>query len=120
MVVGKREPARSRDALIMRGTALGNPFRMRREAERDAVCDAYADWVVGAEPAHRVAARWAHRGRALWVVERAARVTLAARVCALSELATRVRRGESVRLRCHCAPKRCHGDVVLALVRQRV
>ena len=99
---------------------MGNPFRMRGEEERDAVCDAHADWVAGGEPAHVVAARWGVAGRALWVVEATARVAPASRAHALREIAARVRGGEAVRLRCCCAPLRCHGETLCALVRRFV
>lgn len=105
------------DVPVTRGTVLGNPFRMRAERERDAVCDAYADWASGGEPAHVVAARWGVGGRSLWVHEATARVAPAARAHALREVAARVRAGECVRLQCRCAPRRCHGETVCALVR---
>ena len=37
----------------------------------------------------------------------------------LLRLAERVRRGERLALRCHCAPKRCHGHVIAAWIRER-
>jgi len=71
------------DVLIDRRTALGNPFVMGRDGDRDTVCEKYKVW--------------------LWAEIRAGRITL-------EELAAL----KGLKLGCHCAPLRCHGDILSA------
>lgn len=75
---------------IGRGSALGNPFIMKSEADRDSVCEQYEAWFKA-----RVAAQDPKVMAALQTLQRMA-----------SE-------GDIV-LGCFCAPKRCHGDTIKA------
>lgn len=74
---------------IGRGTPLGNPFVMGDESERDRVVDLYEDWL----------------GRKLF--ERSESV-----VMEVARLYAKARQDGALRVGCHCAPRRCHGDVV--------
>ena len=94
---------------------FGNPFEMRGEGERGAVVDAYAEMLVGAASATSIGRRM----RLPAVNACSARIPLQRRLQALSRLAERVRAGEHLRLRCVCAPRRCHGDAIAAWVRAR-
>ena len=80
---------------IMRGTALGNPFRPRdrSDAERDRVCDLYT----------------------VWLRERYKDQTSPQRH-ELERLAALVKAGNSIALECCCMPKRCHGLTVMAAI----
>ncbi len=74
---------------VGRGSPLGNPFRMTSEADRDAACECYANWLrkqytLPGSPQRK----------------------------ALDALAARHQAGEDLRLECFCAPKRCHADFV--------
>ena len=100
---------------VDRSTVLGNPFKMGSDGHddslRDAVCDAYADLLAapsGADPTaignlHGVAVdpRFADAAKS----ERA-------RTIALCQLKSRLLRGESLRLLCWCAPRRCHAETI--------
>ncbi len=72
-----------------RGSALGNPFPMKDESERDSVCDLYTDWfntmLTKNYPAFH---------------KQLARIATQARTC------------EGVNLECYCAPKRCHCETI--------
>ena len=127
------------DVVVDRRTVFGNRFRMgdscRDERYRDAVCDAHAS-LLGTDTRGLTSrafdelmatiARRCVEGRGLWPppVARGARAQdVRESLRQLAALATRVEGGESLRLLCHCAPKRCHADTlaghILALVRQR-
>ena len=102
------------DVNIRRGTIYGNPFVMRDEGERTRVVRAYATLLRTARAPHRIAAEYTPR---LQVHEASERTSMERRLSGLSRLATRVRGGESIRLRCAChrgkaAPGLCHGDVI--------
>ena len=78
--------------LIARPSVFGNPHRMTKESERDDVIDLYAKGL-----------RSAYKAGGHLTVE-------------IDKLADRVRAGEQLYFGCWCAPKRCHGDVLAALV----
>ena len=97
-------------------SSLGNPYVLRAEHERDAVCTAYDVLLAetldgphaGGVPEYRVAE-----------IGRSAGVTLPPRAWdsaavhgAISCLRERVARGERLVLQCHCAPRRCHATSV--------
>jgi len=73
---------------IGRPSPLGNPFVLRKESERDNVCDSYEAWF------------------AAQIKARNPRV-----LSELRKLYRLAQRGELV-LGCYCAPKRCHGDTI--------
>ena len=93
----------------------GNPLIMRAESERDAVVDGYGDLLRGSQTAGQIA----HARRLAAPHAACARVLLHRRLHALSRLAERVRNGETLRLRCGCKPRRCHGDVIAAWICER-
>lgn len=74
---------------IGRGSALGNPFVMKHEGERDEVCEKYEVWfkkkVAENDP------RVMNELRRLFVLHR--------------------KQGQ-LTLGCFCAPKRCHGETI--------
>lgn len=72
-----------------RGTALGNPFKMRNEADRDRVCDLYIDWF---------AAKIKNKDPKVLEL--------------LREIYQAGLRDGIVKIGCYCAPKRCHLDTV--------
>ena len=76
---------------VGRPSPLGNPFPMRKESERNQVCDQYLDWLrtqYKENPAVRAKLHW------------------------LAGLAKR----QPVELVCYCAPLRCHADSIKAAV----
>lgn len=92
-VVNKRTltlPDRVNNCVIYcgRGSALGNPFHMRNERERDCVCDQYADYLPKKVSSH-------HSG----IVRQ------------LEYIVEKAKKGD-VFLECYCAPKRCHCDTI--------
>ena len=104
------------EVLIDRTTPLGNPFKMSTECLRDAVCDAYVEYI--ADPAQADVREIALR-RGL-VVDRRFENAGAAAARAMEQLADRARAGEKLNLRCWCAPRRCHGDAIAEALAQRV
>ena len=97
------------------GGIYGNAYEMRGEDERDRVVAAYAELLRGSHSVARVA----HMHRVKMSSRRSAHMSLERRLVALSKLAIRVRRGEHIYLRCVCKPRACHGDVIVAWVRER-
>lgn len=97
------------------GGIYGNAYEMRGEDERDRVVAAYAELLRGAHSVARVA----HMHRVRMSTRRSAHMSLERRLVALAKLAIRVRRGEHIYLRCVCKPRACHGDVIVAWVRER-
>lgn len=73
---------------IGRPSALGNPFAMKNESDREKVVAQYRVWL-----------------REQYLLKGAAHGEL-------QRLAERARSGESLALQCWCAPRACHGDVV--------
>jgi hypothetical protein len=78
-------------------SALANPFKIRNESERVNVNRALRRMAAGADPAED------------------REVTNE-----LSRLAAKFRADERLVLLCWCAPKPCHGDVVVRVLRERV
>lgn len=74
---------------IGRGTVYGNPYRITKKANREAVVLRYRSY--------------------LWKHMHSAKSHLRAEVL---RLADRFKAGESLYLCCHCAPARCHGDIL--------
>ena len=97
------------------GGIFGNPFEMRGEGEREAVVSAYRELLRARSTAQHLAQRLRLRLSG----QHSARASHEKRLTALWRLALRVRRGEHLRLRCACAPRACHGDVIVDWVRER-
>lgn len=77
---------------IDRRTALGNPFVMKSEADRDAVCDKYEEYIREAVKTN----------------ERVQKD--------LNYIKDKLKNGFNIALGCWCVPKRCHGETVIKLV----
>mmetsp|Transcript_14702 Transcript_14702/g.43139 ORF Transcript_14702/g.43139 Transcript_14702/m.43139 type:complete len:185 (+) Transcript_14702:3-557(+) len=118
--LARGRPIAESDVVINRTSHLGNPFLMgpdgRQESLREAVCEAFAELIEaerasGGQPVDvdAIASRHgvAHFNRGL-------ASAAGARAHALDQLRARVRTGEQLRLLCHCAPRRCHGDAIAA------
>ncbi len=83
----KQKPTEPYDVKVDRTSALGNPFYMKNESERDKVCKQYQEWfyeelfdsVIQAE---------------LWL---------------LKDILTKYGK---LRLFCWCSPKRCHAETI--------
>lgn len=89
-IVNKRgHKPKDYDYYCGRGSALGNPYKMRSEADRDAVCDNYAHWF-----GDKV------RKRDKDVIN------------ALSEIQEIIDEHGKVNLVCFCKPKRCHCETI--------
>jgi len=73
------------------GSAIGNPFHMRNESERNLVCDRYRDWLHGK------------------IDRNDPRV-----LDELNRILDIVRQGKNVELLCWCAPKKCHAETIKA------
>ena len=101
------------------GSALGNPFVVRAEGERDAACDAYGalleKTLAGETRIDALALGRAHGfgGEVRWWDAPAARDAFAGLVAERGA-------GRKVCLACHCRPLRCHAEeIACALVRSR-
>lgn len=94
IIVGRHSDANAQ--YIGRGSALGNPFRMATEADRDRVCEQYDAWFKQK------------------VSERNPRV--------MNELARlyRIAKQGDLVLGCYCSPKRCHGETIKRFLEQFV
>jgi len=80
---------------IDRTTALGNPFVMRNEAQRDSVCDQFAAYLPKARK----------HNRAFQV--------------AFDELVAAARE-QPITILCWCTPLRCHGHPLKAAIEQEI
>ena len=78
---------------IGRGSPLGNPFPMANESERDDVIAKYSDWLQAA------------------IARREPKV-----VNELNAIWREAKAGKPVHLECFCAPRKCHGDVIKAVI----
>ena len=119
-----RRPEGAEDRRVDRGTPLGNPFPidMTDDSAREAACEAYTTLVQG-DPESlnvqeiavtlglRVDRRYTSRG-AVRAMHRALRQ--------LEHDVTALRPGKSIRLMCHCAPKRCHAHVIAHEIQRRL
>ena len=81
-----------------RGSALGNPFNMSHESQRDSVCDRYELWFTEMVITSRGDSPFFKR---------------------LDRIVKAAKEGD-VNLGCFCAPKRCHCDTIKAYVDQRL
>ena len=88
LVLNKRNAA-TRSEYVGRPSPLGNPFKLERESNRDAVIGQYEVWLR-----ERITARDQR------VCEELNRLYVIARDAGLLELV------------CWCAPKRCHAEVI--------
>lgn len=79
---------------VTRGTPLGNPYPLRRETQRDTVCDQYEVWfnrkVREQDPAVM------NQLNELWLVGKQTGV---------------------IRLGCYCTPRRCHAQTIARFLR---
>jgi len=98
-----------------RASALGNPFEMKSERDRDAVCDAFSDYLdtvlrTKAPPSYvakAIAAKYELQIAKAWRSPSYEQVR-----DAIAALRAKVQQGKAVRLLCWCAPKRCHCETV--------
>ncbi len=77
---------------IGRPSVLGNPFAMSKESDREDVISKYRDWLR---------ARYAEHGDVYKELQR---------------LAMLERDGKPLALQCWCAPRACHGDVIIEAI----
>jgi hypothetical protein len=119
-----RRPEGAEDRRVDRGTPLGNPFPidMTDDSARETACEAYATLVQGDPESLNVQEiavslglcidrRYTSRG-AVRAMHRALRQ--------LEHDVTALRPGKSIRLMCHCAPKRCHAHVIAHEIQRRL
>lgn len=100
-------------ARVDRRTALGNPFEMRGEHERDKVCEAYRRLLHDRHDPRAIAVDMGLRlPEPRWCTEAAA----AARLQAVAKLRRMVTHGGDVHLVCHCAPRRCHAESIAGML----
>lgn len=135
--LGLRNGKATCEVLCNRMSLLGNPFHMKKnEALRHAVCDAFGEYlntVMQAKPrellnlgpllslAARIAPKYGlspgvHFSQD-WCRDFGSRepAELRSTFVALGSLVrARAARGETVRLLCHCAPRRCHCEDIAA------
>ena len=101
-VVNKYKELEHRYIYCGRGSALGNPFPMRNETERDKVCTQYEDWFYSRidEPSF------------LDLVELPiSQTNLNPQTKQLIIIFRMAMKGD-INLGCFCAPKRCHCDTI--------
>ena len=84
------KPSEPYDFYIDRRRAIGNPFYMRTEADRDRVCNAYEEWFKSA-------------------IKELGSDSI---IHSLIELRRVYKKYGRLRLFCWCAPKRCHGETI--------
>jgi hypothetical protein len=119
-----RRPEGAEDRRVDRGTPLGNPFPidMTDDGARETACEAYAALIQGDPESLNVQEIAASLG--LLVDRRyTSRGAVRAMHRALRQLehdVTALRPGTSIRLMCHCAPKRCHAHVLAHEIRRRL
>jgi hypothetical protein len=83
------------DVYVGRGSALGNPFVMHQESEREQVVEDFRRWLW-------TEIKFNPRGK----------------MCnELNHLAQLAAKGKQLRLVCYCAPKRCHAEVIAACIK---
>ena len=87
-----------------RGSPLGNPFPMRGEDDREAVCDKYEEWFYENVEADNF----------LNYVN-AIGATRSPMINMLVDIYTQASR-KDINLGCFCAPKRCHCDTIKAFI----
>ena len=99
---------------VDRSSSLGNPFKMRSEAERDAVCDGYEEYFdrvdagkMPTEAASQVAQSWGLEITSAWK-----RPTQAQFKAELERVGSALRQDPTQPILCWCAKARCHGDTV--------
>jgi hypothetical protein len=78
---------------IGRGTIYGNPVVMQGEQDRDRVCDEYVDYFIDRVQTDQEF------------------------IDALGALEAKALEQGYLKLGCHCAPRRCHGDTVAGYLR---
>jgi hypothetical protein len=109
---------------VDRTTACGNPFLIapNNERERNAACRAYAELIHGdpeSPDVRKLATEYGLRVDLKFATPEAKQ----ARDNALRQLERDVltlHRGTSIRLMCHCAPKRCHAHAIAREIRRRL
>ena len=79
---------------VMRGTPLGNPFKIQGKQDRMTVLKLYRIWLWG-----KIKANDAEIMKALF------------------EIVEYEHQGKTVLLECCCAPKGCHADIILAAIK---
>ena len=86
-----------------RGSALGNPFHMKTESERNTVCDKYEDWF------------YSQIDETNWL-------TTDTPNPATKHLRMIYRRAlvADVNLGCFCAPRRCHCDTIKHFIDNKI
>lgn len=115
-------PINSVSVRIDRATVLGNPFVMNCESERNAVCEAYDEWLrLNVESTHptvvnvyKVAQKYGVKVQVRRKVVNSLKVQQE-----LNRILKLLSSGQTVVLNCWCAPKRCHGDSVKELLTQK-
>ena len=115
----KRQRPCAYDIKIDRTTALGNPFPIdcSGTATRDEVCEA-CDEVMSDPSQDAVQRAAAKRG---WPPPSEANPgeAASARQRAIEACAQRVAQGYTIRLMCHCYPRRCHGEGLSKIIYQK-
>lgn len=82
---------------VGRPTPLGNPFPMRKESDRDAVCDNYETWF--SQKVSEQDPTVMKELRSLWLLGN---------------------QQGYLHLGCYCAPKRCHADTIAKFLKNYV
>jgi len=105
-----------------RRSPLGNPFEMRGEQTRNAVCDAHQEYtdkvlyegVLPCKAIEDLASPEAPKAKGFTPPERNGFVQK------FGSLVDRVRNGEDLLLKCHCYGKRCHCDYYKTLIEEQL
>lgn len=92
----KQKPTQPYDVRVDRQSVLGNPFYMRDESQRDAVCEQYKEYFNNKIK------------------------TSTAFMCELSVLQTLYKEHEKLRLFCWCSPKKCHAETIRDYILEKV
>jgi len=107
---------------VNRTTSLGNPFFMKREADRESVIKGYKYylWLVTqysmspGEASAKVRNEFSLSFSSSW-----ANPTREEFIGALDRLYSSYMSGKDLYLGCHCAPKACHADVIKSYLEWR-
>jgi|GEM_PF-901782 len=99
---------------VDRSSVLGNPFKMRHEGERDAVCDGYEHYFekVLAEGEPIKVANQVAQERALEITDVWKRPTQQQFIAELDRVEGALRKNPKQPVLCWCAKARCHGETL--------
>lgn len=106
------------DIRVDRASFLGNPFEITAKMDRDAVVEAFKQWLWEMiklnqhNPNSKVSLQtWTQQGYT--VAKRFKHPTASQVVNELKQLWQKLKAGKKIRLLCWCTPRLCHADIIV-------